>query len=367
MEYKVLTVQKYLKENSLDKLVEDYKIVATHHESEPLVILNYDMIESPKSDPIIHECRALTLDKRDWSVVARSFTRFFNYGEMVELTKDFDWNNFEASSKEDGSLIVMYHYEGEWRINTRGSFAKGRICEGGPSWEELFWTIVDKTTVNKECDKGTSYVFELCSGYNKIVRIYPEPQVFLLGMFDNIDGYDYHRVILEITANRIGVKYPSIVKFHSAQQVIDFLASSDLEATFEGYVLRDGSNMRLKIKSARYVALHHLRGNNDNLYLAKNLLPLILAGEDEEVVAYFPEATERFRHFRKIVEDEKVNLFKVWDESKDIASQKDFAQAILPRTKLASILFDARRQGVHPEVIWKVSADRILNILPRSS
>lgn len=365
----MLAVQKYLLEHGLEKLVEDYKIVTTHHESEPLVILNYDQIESPKTEPIIHECRALTLDKRDWSIVARSFTRFFNYGEMADLTKNFDWNQFEASSKEDGSLMVMYYWNGEWRVNTRGSFAKGAICEGGPTWENLFWSLIDKKTVDNILNKEYSFVFELCSPYNKIVTTYDKPKLFLLGIFSNTPNRftDWPSAVLNGVAGELGVHAPTIKKFNNAQEVVDFLASSDLSATFEGYVLRDSSDMRLKVKNARYVALHHLRGNNDNLYLAKNMLPLILTGESEEVLVHFPEAKERYRTFKKIVEEEEAKLYQIWEEAKGIASQKDFAQYIVPKTRLASILFDARKLGVSPQEIWKTASDRILNILPRSS
>lgn len=364
----MLAVQKYLLEHGLEKLVEDYKIVATHHESEPLVILNYDMIESPKNELFTHECRALTLDKRDWSIVGRAFHRFFNYGEMPEITGGFDWTHFEASTKEDGSLMVMYHYNGEWRVNTRGSFAKGKICEGGPTWEELFWKCIDKNTVEELLNKEYSFVFELCSMYNKVVRAYPEPKVFLLGIFSNKPErvMDWPSGVITTIAKELGVSAPTVHKFNSDKEVIDFLANSDLDATFEGFVLRDYSGLRLKIKNARYVALHHLKGNG-NLFLAKNLLPLILAGDDEETLVYFPEAKERFRTFKEIVETEKANLLKIWEEAKEIASQKDFAQYIVPKTRLASILFDARKLGVSPQEVWKTASDRILNILPRSS
>ena len=365
----MLKVQEYLRDNGLEKLVEDYKIVPTHHEKEPLVILNYDQIESPKTELFTHECRALTLDKRDWSIVARSFTRFFNYGEMAHLTSEFDWNQFEASSKEDGSLMVMYYWNGDWRVNTRGSFARGTICEGGPTWENLFWSLIDKKIVDNLLNRDYSFVFELCSPYNKIVTTYDKPKLFLLGIFSNKPNRlcDWPSPVVATIADELEVNCPTIRKFGDAQEVVDFLASSDLDATFEGYVLRDRSNMRLKVKNARYVALHHLRGNNGNLYLAKNLLPLILTGEAEETLVYFPEALDRYREFKKIVEEEESKLYKIWDEAKGIVSQKEFAQYIVPKTRLASILFDARKLGVSPQELWKSASDRILNILPRSS
>lgn len=361
-----MLVQDYIRKNGLQALVDTYKIVPTQHPELPLVILNYDMIASPKGDPIVQECRALTLEEGSWNVVARSFHRFFNYGEMLELTDKFNWNQFEASSKEDGSLMVMYHYDGEWRVNTRGSFAKGTICEGGPTWEDTFWKIINKDEVDGYLKKEFSYVFELCTMFNKIVRAYPEPTAYLTGMFHNESGYDYESRVITETAHIMGWKTPDFYTFNNADEVVGYLSNSELDATFEGFVLRDPNGLRLKVKNARYVALHHLKGNG-NLFLSKNLLPLILAGDDEETLVYFPEAKERFKMFKEIVDAEKAKLMDVWEWAKDIASQKEFAQFIVPKTRLASILFDARKQGVHPETVWKTASDRILNILPRSS
>jgi len=55
-------VQKFLRDgNSLDDLANDLGIKVTKHETKPLVILNYDQIESPKTHQIVRECRGLIL------------------------------------------------------------------------------------------------------------------------------------------------------------------------------------------------------------------------------------------------------------------------------------------------------------------
>lgn len=79
----MLNVQQYLQTKSLEDLKTELGIKVAEHATLPLVILNYDQIESPsKTHPIILECRALVLNKNDWSIVARSFSRFFNFGEL---------------------------------------------------------------------------------------------------------------------------------------------------------------------------------------------------------------------------------------------------------------------------------------------
>lgn len=106
----MLSVQRLLRDGrTLDDLNKLYGIDATHSETDPLVILNYDQIESPKTHPVVRECRGLVLEKDTWNVVARAFTRFFNYGET---DCQFDWSKFTATTKEDGSLLLLYRYAG---------------------------------------------------------------------------------------------------------------------------------------------------------------------------------------------------------------------------------------------------------------
>ena len=54
-----MNVQKYLEENGLKKLQEEFKIVVTDYPDR--VVLNYDQIDSPRFNPICDECRGLIL------------------------------------------------------------------------------------------------------------------------------------------------------------------------------------------------------------------------------------------------------------------------------------------------------------------
>lgn len=79
----MLKVQEFLRNGGTIKELEETKgIVSTYSETDPLVILNYSQIDSPKKDPICMECRGLTLELNTWNLVARSFLRFFNLNEV---------------------------------------------------------------------------------------------------------------------------------------------------------------------------------------------------------------------------------------------------------------------------------------------
>ena len=65
------------------------------------------------------KARGTVYQKASGLVVARSFDKFFNIGEIQEPLPNMPYVVFD---KIDGTLIIIYHYKGRWRVNTRGSF-----------------------------------------------------------------------------------------------------------------------------------------------------------------------------------------------------------------------------------------------------
>lgn len=368
----MLHVQQYLQSKTLDDLTSELGIRVARHESLPLVILNYHQLDSPKVHPIIRECRGLTLDTRDWSVVAKSMDRFFNWGEVQEEMKDFDFSDFVVQSKEDGSLVLLYHFDGKWRFNTRGSFAQDTMQFQDFTWEEgilkaLGYHPDDSKYFGHE---DTTYVLEFCSPWNKVVRNYPKPKLFLLTAFDRTTLQELSITQCDAIAEFTGFLRPTLYSFRSIEEIQKFLqeqATSD--PTFEGVVIRDRHNRRWKIKNACYLALHKLKGEGDNLYNPKHLLPFVLAGEESELLLYFSEVEEAFRKCQTKVQTAYEQLEQVWRETRSIPVQKDFAMAIIGRTPFTGLLFQLRKNcGENQTVddlknLWRNSSDAILKIL----
>ena len=76
----LMNVQTYLRTFGLQKLTEELGIKVKIYEDEGLMVLNYHQIDSPKSHPVVMECRGLILDT-EFNVVSRSMDRFLNWGE----------------------------------------------------------------------------------------------------------------------------------------------------------------------------------------------------------------------------------------------------------------------------------------------
>lgn len=149
----------------------------------PLVGLKYNQLDSPKLHPVVRECRGIVLEEGSWSLVAKGFNRFFNVGEDGEDFAKFDWSDFSCTSKEDGSLILLYYYANEWRVNTSGSFAFGDVQGYATSWCELFWATSGIKPDDLKGLEEHTLVFEMCTPYNRVVRRYETPRTYLLSTF----------------------------------------------------------------------------------------------------------------------------------------------------------------------------------------
>lgn len=364
----MLEVQKYLQGGKTHAdLTAELGIKTAFHESKPIVILNYDQIESPKTHPIVRECRGLILRSDSHDLVGRAFFRFFNWGEVQDEMPLFDFSDFVTYTKEDGSLVLIYHFDGEWHANTRGSFALDNMqfCEF--TWRQGFADAMKLPSIaDFQCDRtNLTFVCEYCSPFNKVVRRYPDPKMYLLSAFDG--ERELHWDEVDELAKTYGFERPTRHHYHSIEEIEAYLQQQATDdPTFEGVVICDKNGRRWKIKNATYLALHRLKGEGDNLFNPKHLIPFILAGEESELLVYFPEVEETFYKYKAEVDAAYAELESVWTQYHAIEGQKEFALAIVGKTPFTGILFNMRKLlGVNQTVadlkrIWRDSPNVIL-------
>lgn len=365
-------IQEWLMENDKNfaKLTEEFGIESKFHSELPLVKLVYSQIDSPKLHPITMECRGLVLNTETLEIEARCFKRFFNYGEALEITENFNWNNFFSDEKVDGSLIIVFWNAiiKDWIITTKGSFADQQICENGPTWESLVRDLLGDDIY--KMSPSYTYIFELCSLYNKVVREYREPVLYFLCAIHTKTGVE---VYSENVNDSDKIKYPKQFNFKNIEEIVEFLQRmEETDPTFEGCVLRDNTGLRLKIKSKTYLALHRLKGNG-NVFLTKNLIPFIMSGETDELLAYFPEVKNIVDDLEKEINIHWNSLYNTWNIAKDITDQKEFAITITKKynTPFSGILFTMKKNSMIGDVeelkkMWRSSSDNIIKYLKES-
>lgn len=337
-----MEVVKYLKEFGLGKLVTEFAIKVKEYD-EGLIVLNYNQIDSPKSHPIVMECRGLILDK-EFNVVSRSFDRFFNYGEQPNTQSHIDMAKAECFEKIDGSLIRIYNWKGVWYVATRGTaFAESEVNGFPTSFKDLVYKALDvgddaefQGELNSNLDSSFTYIFEVTSLENRVVRRYDGYNLYYLSARNNTT-YEYGTAEQLREACRIGATEVMRFKFDSIKDCVE--TAVHLKNLDEGYVLYQDGVPVCKIKSPAYVAVHHIRGEGLN---PKRISQLVLTGEEEEYLTYFPED----RHFIEPYAKAKKNLERAmeltWTTTHDIEGQKEFA-LVVKDFPYSAVMFKARK------------------------
>lgn len=349
-------------------------IKVNRHTTLPLAILNYDQIESPKTHPVVCECRGLVLHTKTLEVVARSFHRFFNWGEVVENMAHFNFSDFTAQSKEDGSLVLLYHFQGIWRANTRGSFAEDNMPFQRFTWSEGICQALGVNTLNDldpVLDPHCSYVCEFVSPWNKIVRKYDKPMLYLLTAFYRNTCEELTQSECDQFARAGNMLRPRLYKFSNVDEIQDFLQKqAEEDPTFEGVVICDKDHRRWKIKNPAYLGRHRMKGEGLNLYDPRHLLHFILEGEEDELLTYFPEVRERFFELKEMVTEAYGKVLEAWFDHRHAPDRKSFA-LVIGKRPFSGLLFQLRDRQDRGESVtsaaikslWRDSGDLILKTL----
>lgn len=343
-----MEVIKFLKANgnNFRKLTEVYGIKVKDYLEQKLVVLNYDQINSPKMEPIVQECRGLILDY-DLNIICRPFDRFFNYGEAE--TDKMDLTGYTYYPKLDGSLIKVYYWNGSWRIATRGTaFAESDVGGWGITFEQLTLKAAGCKSMqefNDKCEQAfmvpaETYLFELTAMENRVVTQYKEPQLTLLSIRRNQSGV-FANMRFETSLPNDFYHISEYTEGLSIEEIIQKADSlKNLEEGFVGYD-REGVP-RVKVKSAAYVAVHHIRGEGLN---PKRIAELVISGEEEEYLTYFPEDRGAIEPYVLALKSLVYNLELSMLTNHKIEDQKQFALAIKD-VQGRSVLFTARKYNI---------------------
>jgi RNA ligase len=215
--------------------------------------------------------RGIILDPSCKKLVATPFPKFFNVGERGEPIPDLA---FEVYEKLDGSLIIIFHHDGQWRCATKGSFSSVQA-----KWASDWIANFDLSLLSP----GTTYLAEAIYPENRIVIHYTQKGLFLLAAYLE-DGsemsYD------ELKRLGAGLNW-SVVKRHNFDAISQLLIfAKDLPRSEEGFVLHFSDGKRLKIKGEEYCRIHRMVSHLTPLAMWE----VMMAGDDlEDVRRQLPE------------------------------------------------------------------------------
>lgn len=310
----------------LSILVDQFHINAVYSEDGELVSLKYNQIESPMHEPIVQECRGMVVHVPTGTILAHPYNKFWNHGEA--LAAPIDWSSARVLEKLDGSLMTLYHHGGEWCVASSGHpTAGGSYGEEARTFNNAFWdTWADLGMFTPATASAhICFMFEFCADAHRIVCRHGSPRIVLHGARNLVTGRELDLLELQVIADWHAWE---CVKSHSLESADAALSAAvDLDPiAHEGFVVVDEKFNRVKIKSPRYVALHHMKGEAT----LRRAIELWQTGETDEVLAHFPEfapkiipVQQTLEHAARLAHDD---LNKI-----TASTRKDFAAVVKSR------------------------------------
>lgn len=236
------------------------------HPSLPLAIYTYTRAcqYERRWNPATIHCRGLVIEDTTDAVIALPFPKFWNIGEFDQghdYAPALPSEPFEIFSKMDGSLGIVFNYDGRWHAASKGSFIS----------EQAVWATRRLTQLDhSKLIPGYTYLAEILYPENRIVVNYGDRKDLVLLAAYRPNGTEAPLGEVADTWAPIGsvvTRWPNtkpladIAAAAAENMRIDGLKTTGTDA--EGYVIRFASGLRAKCKFSEYCRLHKaLTGTN---------------------------------------------------------------------------------------------------------
>lgn len=229
----------------IERHIAEGNIRSQDHPDYPLRILNYTppVQYGRLWDKATLMCRGLIVDD-DWQIIARPFRKFFNWGEWPEDKQaDYLGRPYTVSEKLDGSLGILYHYDGTWHVATRGSFTSDQAQVGA--------SLLDLYDTSQIPTEGVTPLVEIIYPGNRIVVDYGGVRELVL-----------LAALSTATGERLAAPWWNGPRAQTLDLSIDDAIGHE-ESNREGFVIRFDDGEMVKVKIDEYVRLHRiLTGTN---------------------------------------------------------------------------------------------------------
>lgn len=329
----------------LNQYYEDGLLYKQVHPTLPLTIWNYtEKVQFENLwDEVTLMCRGLVTDN-EGNMVAIPFQKFFN----IEENRFTPTENFEVYEKMDGSLGIVFWYQGQWIVATRGSFTSDQAIKATE--------ILNK--YNKDIMfRHLTFCFEIIYPENRIVLDYGDDEkLVLLGTFDK-DGKEVDIDMWSQYGFDVVKKYDGIKDFKELKSMV--------KDDQEGFVVKFTNGDRIKVKGVEYLRLHKIMTNMSTTAVWECLKN----GDDiETILKDVPD--EFYKKIKDYVRDLRYAHFQISERAGKLhdgfrygkygdvdpePSKKEFAEFVLKQQKvLQPVMFAMWDKKNYDEIIWRI-------------
>jgi RNA ligase len=321
------------------------------HPTLPLTIWNYSEKVQYEGlwDEITLQTRGLVTDN-DGNIIVHPFKKFFN----IEEGKHTPTEEFEVYEKMDGSLGILFFYEGKWIVVTRGSFTSDQSVKA----QEL----LRSKYIVESIPKGYATLFEIIYPENRIVVDYgDEEKLVVLGMTSRVSGkeMDYNSLLNVHNESGMSVvkKYDGIKDYKQLKEMV--------KNDQEGFVVKFSNGDRVKVKGVEYLRLHKIMGNLSTTAVWEVLSN---SGDMENLLKDVPD--EFYKKIKTYVQDLKYGFFQISERAGKLhdgfrygkygdrdsePTKKEFAEFVFNQDKvLQPVMFSMWDRKPYDHIIWRI-------------
>lgn len=318
---------------------------------------------------IRRECRGIKFSKNG-EILARPYHKFYNLGERPEtLQNNIDWSQeFIILDKLDGSMIHPIVVDNQVVLCTKMGPTEVAMPVQHFAENKGYNNIYYLDFCYDLQKSGMTPIFEWTSRQQKIVVDYPNDNLVLTGVRENVTGKykSYDQMLALAEPYNIPVVNMWDNQFNDIQSFVNRVRNMD---NTEGFIIRFNNGYMLKVKADWYILRHKTK---ENITLEKNvlnyilsdavddILPLVSPEEANSLVNYQQsvlthmkqkaddlncvviEAKDNLNNSKKrfaleyinnpkkrILDNEKGLLFKIWDGYDPYEVVKDYVKANL--------------------------------------
>ena len=285
--------------DDLNDAIEAAHVTVKQHPDLPLYIHTYTKTVQYDNvwNPVTMACRGLIADGAG-EIVAFPFPKIFvtdMHNRGFDFAPPLPAEPFEIFDKLDGSLIIVFHYDGRWHAASKGSFISEQA-----QWAQARLDASDTSRL----DPKLTYLAEAVYPENRIVCDYGQDEdLILLAAYRPADGSEAPLSIgIRGQWDPIGMTVRSWGLTDDVS-ALEKLAAEDTNLNgvkvsgtdLEGYVVRFASGRRAKVKLAAYLALHKLfTGTNE-----RTIWEVLASGQDPAVL--FDQVPDEFADWARDV------------------------------------------------------------------
>jgi len=233
------------------------------HETKPLILLNY----TKPAHALLHLyvygwttqlrlCRGIIFDTTG-RLIALPFVKFFNLNQDPETMYDAlpDGVRWWAPRKYDGHLGIIFEYEGEWILTTRGRFTSttaqigqgmlDRYRSSGVDWDEYESLTLMVEMIHPETRIHLDYSRE-------------EHGFVLIGANNRYTLHDLLPDELVPIADSLGLHQAELWEGNDLDELVEHIGDRSV-TNREGWVIRFENGLRVKIKYETYLAMMYAK------------------------------------------------------------------------------------------------------------